>query len=76
MLPAAYGQKNTDRHQDETDRPLQSDGMRWSAQQAELIYGRHRYDLAQKYKSHSIADAELWRYPSDTEYVEGYEHTA
>jgi hypothetical protein len=45
-LPAAYGQEDTDRHQDEADRPLQSDGMRWSAEQAELIYDSHRYDLA------------------------------
>ena len=75
-LPAAYGQEDTDRHQDETDRPLQSDGMRWSAEQAELIYGSNLYYLAYKHKSHSIADAELWGYPGDAEDVKGYEHPA
>src|SRR5512147_2370823 len=73
MLSAAYGQEHADRHQDETDRPLKSDGMRWSPQQPELIYGRHGYDLAEKHKSHSISDTELWGYPCDTEDVKGYE---
>jgi len=50
--------------------------MYWSTQQAELVYGRHGYELAQKYKSHGIAHAELWGNPGDAEDVKGYENAA
>jgi len=76
FLPAEYSQKHTDRHQNETDRPLQRYRMRRSAEQAELIYGGHRNDLAQKYEGDGVADAELWRYPRDAEDVKGDEHAA
>src|SRR5690348_12119437 len=50
--------------------------MRLSTEQAELIYGGHRNDLAQEYEGDGVADAELWRYPGDAEDVKGDEHAA
>lgn len=39
-LPAAHSQKHTDRHQNETDTPRQSQRVRWSSQKPEFVYGR------------------------------------